>query len=478
MSLRSKLFIGVALFAAPAFAAPPATVTRLDWQRATAQFNNAYAAHAPAADRREALSGMIDSAYAQYFGEQAPKGMQTLLAATESILPDRSEIDRQIDALQVQVLPIVSRRDRPGLLRVRIQPIFQPANTSPLDFKLVIRAAADPKQIVLTQPLHIDFASAESLTLPKPDAEPGKYRVELIDPSGHGHPVGDWFVTPKSLDAQRVNTGRLLTTTRPSDHTQWEAQTIIRSRNLLLSDNIDPNNPSAFLNDPLAYSQAIANETAEVMKGRDPYIGSIGDQWRGVPAGANVIPARLIVPQSVGKAPAPLLIVLPESTQDENDWLDRLPGRPLQKFAEESGAIVLVPRTISMLAARDALATTIASLDADYKLDHSRIWLLGHGVGAAAAVDLANTTPNTVTKLALLAGGEFGGIQSLPPTLQIVGKFDAQFDPQRADAAINYAKSQSLPVEQRVRECGHMLLVNDALPDALHWLGERAPETK
>src|SRR4029450_10035980 len=92
------------------------------------------------------------------------------------------------------------RRDR-SVSAVRLSPLYSFQISEPIDLRLVVRADKPDGKVVFEQPLQIrDDAALPSVSAKQPDAEPGRYRVQLVDKTGQAIDVARWFVVDRSLD--------------------------------------------------------------------------------------------------------------------------------------------------------------------------------------------------------------------------------------------------------------------------------------
>ncbi len=149
----------------------------------------------------------------------------------------------------------------------------------------------------------------------------------------------------------------------------------------------------------------------------------------------------------------------------------------LTREAHQRDAILVLPRTEFFGFYPDALPKLLNQLELFYKIDRTRVYLVGHSLGAQAALGLARKHRDLVRAMVLFAGG-IGiapGVDSkpseLPPTLMIGGELDRVFPAGNLEREIQRAKAKGFNVELRIKQnYGHVLVVNGALHEAVLWL--------
>ena len=114
-------------------------------------------------------------------------------------------------------------------------------------------------------------------------------------------------------------------------------------------------------------------------------------------------------------------------------------------------------------------------LAAELPVDRTRVYLLGHSLGAAAAWNVARQRPDLVAAIACISGA-CGGVPApapprVPPLLSVVGELDPIAQPARVEALVAEARAAGRAVEFRlVPGYGHTLVVGAVLPDVIDWL--------
>lgn len=175
-------------------------------------------------------------------------------------------------------------------------------------------------------------------------------------------------------------------------------------------------------------SELKAAETtlAAAQSGKDPFKGRTGDMERHyVLAGANeVMPYRVYVPTTyTGTAATPLVIALHGLGVNEDSFFDSYAKQPVA-LAEKHGFLMAAPlgyrvdgfygagvgassdaavRRRSALSEQDVLEV-VRLMKARYMVDNSRIYLIGHSMGAIGTWHLGSKYPDMWAALAPFSG--------------------------------------------------------------------------
>ena len=147
--------------------------------------------------------------------------------------------------------------------------------------------------------------------------------------------------------------------------------------------------------------------------GKDPFAGKRGDGRRAYRSAVDdtLQPYRLFIPESYDASkPAPLLVALHGMGGDENSMFDSYGSGLLKREAERVGFIVACPKgrdPASMYrgtAEKDVL-DVMAEVQRTYRIDSSRIYLMGHSMGAYGTWAIAMNQPDLFAALGPISGG-------------------------------------------------------------------------
>jgi predicted esterase len=150
-----------------------------------------------------------------------------------------------------------------------------------------------------------------------------------------------------------------------------------------------------------------------VEKGQDPFAALRGDLRMAYRSEVDqtLQPYRLFVPsQYDGKQARPLVVALHGMGGDENSMFDGYRAGVIKEEAEKRGWLVVCPKgreTASMYrgkAEKDVL-DVMAEVRRMYKIDASRIYIMGHSMGGFGTWSIAMNHPDLFAALGPVAGG-------------------------------------------------------------------------
>jgi pimeloyl-ACP methyl ester carboxylesterase len=278
---------------------------------------------------------------------------------------------------------------------------------------------------------------------------------------------------PRSLSGAPVSAARdeYLARLAAVDSTGPLAQALLstRERAKLLVDVPSPERSAEFLHDPATLSRDLAREVSVLERGRDPYIGLVGDFWR-VYRGANnaLVPMRIVAPPSANvRKPVGVLLVLHGAGGDENMFVDAYGSGIVSKLAAEQRLILVSPRTAVFGVTPAHFDALMALLRNEFRIDSTRVYLIGHSMGAGAAARLVQARPAHFAAVAMLAGGSPITVPGAPPSLYVGAELDGIIPAARVEAA---AKATPGAVYELFRHEGHLLMVGNGVRRAVPWL--------
>lgn len=250
----------------------------------------------------------------------------------------------------------------------------------------------------------------------------------------------------------------------------------LKARCRLISGDIDRNQSASFLCDFPSLLSAVEREVGVAEGGGRPY-SEPGERWRIYRAMGLELPTREVVP--TGDGPFPLVIAFHGAGGDENMFSDGYGDGTLRKLAEERRFVLVCPPTIPFTASPNLLGRLIDEIAAGVPIDRSRVFVLGHSMGAIAASRLAVACEPLVAGAACIAGFADGPRdRSAAPRIVLAAELDPIFSLDRVRAQADAARLRGLPVEfHQIPHEGHTLVVGPVLPQALDWLLARQPRT-
>lgn len=250
------------------------------------------------------------------------------------------------------------------------------------------------------------------------------------------------------------------------------AQAIIdaRARAQLLVDEPSPERSAEFLSDPAAIARDLAREVSVLERGRNPFVGQAGDSWhtfRG--AKGELIPMRILAPASAATsaAPAAVIIAFHGAGGDENMFANAYGQGILATMANDAHAILVTPLSTPFALNPAHFDSLMAVLQATYRVNPERIYVMGHSLGAGIAAQLAQARPKVIAAVACLSGGAAVTVADAPPMLFIGASLDPIIPASRVKG---FAGATPASVYEELPNEGHTLMVANGVRRAVPWL--------
>lgn len=473
VALAAALLLGTSLVARQPRAQPsplpptqPIRLNRADLADVYVRFEKALREHAPKGEEAAEVNRAFDRATIQFFSGTYSDSAKVLCETTdrlifgEAVTPNRAFAS----SLKATVVPAVLRLDQPTPVVIRVEPLYpaQPVGA------ISIRVIAADGRIAFTQ----TATETPAMIAADPKAfVSGTYRVQVC--------VGEealfstrFVVADRSLNAVRDELFGRLEPAPGGSAAIEQAIAACRARIGLLTDSPSPEDSSQFAADPGELRVQVATEIDAILSGHDPYHDRRGDYWRTIAFKGVQIPCRIYAPASLPKTNVPVLIALHGEGGDEAMFMEGYGAGVLKQVAEKRGFLLICPRTEMMIGNAPALDQVIAAAGYCYGVDRSRIYLLGHSLGATAAGGLSVQRPDSIAAACLIAGaGRFSKGKPIPPTLVIAGELDPLMQADQVQASVKHGKDAGLPIELRmIPGRGHTLVVGEQLESAVDWL--------
>lgn len=288
-------------------------------------------------------------------------------------------------------------------------------------------------------------------------------------------PVAEPPANAPDLDELRAQNALRLDAIRRRGVVRSQAIESFQARNRLLSSHPSVTNSAQFLATPSELAERLRHELEALERGEDPYVEHDGDLWRVITRKHETVPLRVYAPPGRDRSKKlPLVIVLHGAGGDENMFMEGYGAGAIKRLADERGFVVASPLTYPLAGDATLLDALIEEMSTCYAIDRDRVYLIGHSLGAGAALGLAQMRSNVIAATCCIAGGGVPRSKDIPPTLLFAAELDALAGPgaaERGAQAAARAKADGVPVEYRImRDWGHTLVVGAALPDAVEWL--------
>lgn len=451
----------------PAQMAPKKLVTpisRADLADVYLRFERALNQHPP--KDATAINKAFDGATLQFFSGTFGDTARTICQLTDGLLYGDAVTSNRAFAssLKVSIVPAVLRLDEPAPPAIRVEPMYAAQAVGAVSIKIV---GADGR-IVLERPV----TEPRALIAADPGAfRVGTYRVQVFA-GDEGLFSTRFVVTDRSLNVVRDELLKKLDSAAKATAELDQAIGACRSRINLLTDLPSADNSAEFLSDPTELRALTTAEVEAILSGKDPYHDRRGDYWRTISLKGAEVPCRMYAPASLPKSGAPVIIAMHGMGGDEAMFMDGYGAGEMKRIAEKRGFLLICPRTEFMTGNPLALEQVIAAAGYCYDIDRSRVYLLGHSLGAMTAGGLSAQRPDKVAAACLIAGtGRFSKGKPVPPTLVISGEFDPLMRADQVRAGVKQGVDAGMPVELRlIPGRGHTLIVGEQLDSAAEWL--------
>jgi predicted esterase len=484
-------------------------VSRADLVPAYRGVDQTYAARLPSAGPvRAAINRAFDRATLRFFSGDLAATVrsiadvrQMLAGTTLDTLARRTPLQRFI----VRVAPFAWRastaatdRARTDSLELMLRPLgIDSAATDSMSIRVEITPvqASSPRGARWSRTLVLPMGSRGPIRLAVAPSElrsltPGRYLARAVraDAVADSSLSEEFAIVASPPDTVRATLAAAVAALAPAPAALEWTRALFLERLALLNGSPTDDQTAVRLADPTQVAAQLRGELAMLTRQRNPYANRAGDLWwqlAGRPATAGApraaLAVRVIASTSVAQSPTPvpLIIALHGAGMDENGFADGYGNGLLLREAAARGMLVAAPATIAVQRTPALLDSLIATLARSYAVDSTRIYLLGHSMGAGAVTQLLQRTGHPFAAAVAIAGGaaitSAGGV----PPVRYVG---AALDPIIPAARVKQSASQSAASGVRaeyveVADVGHTMVVTHVLGESLDWLltHRRAP---
>jgi len=458
------------LVAMPAFAQPD----RYELGRRVHAFEVAWDEKAGDAAAKKRAAPLVNQAVQKFFQLQLPEAGRSLDAARHALASaDPAPADVRW-AESLRILPETRMVDATAAdLSMTVKPFYKPDAEAPKGAKIRLKlGTGKPVEAAL-------------------DTLPATIKVSVKDvpgpPSADFKLTGDVIVDGKVLSTKAVGVSRVenlktrLAAVKeafagvPSPPTTVEQATFG-----LLIKMLDPLANKGVPETDLPASRLLAG-AERMAKVTEPYYipKRGGEFWLAIPTGKNPTVVRIRIPQKLDerKDPVPVVFALHGMGGSENLYFDAYGNGIVPRLATERGWIVVAPRVEGLLGSGPAppVPAILDELAKRYPVDPKRVYLVGHSMGAAHAVQLAQRDPGRYAAVAALGGtGRItkpDAMQNLPVFVGC-GKLDfALAGAQNLHKRLEEAKC---PVTMKeYDDCEHLLVVREAAADVFKFFDHK-----
>ena len=212
---------------------------------------------------------------------------------------------------------------------------------------------------------------------------------------------------------------------------------------------------------------------AEVMLEGKPFFTSAkpGQFWMSVPTGAKKATAtRVFVPRGLDeKKPVPVVVALHGAGGSENLFFEGYGAGHVVTECRTRGWLLVAPRSGLSFGTAPPVPALLEELAKRYPLDRTRVFVVGHSMGAMQTVELVQKYPGKVAAAAALGGGgtvrDATALADLP---LFVGVGDKDGIALAGARGLNKALAAGGAKKVTFKEYAnveHMVIVRAALPD-------------
>lgn len=303
---------------------------------------------------------------------------------------------------------------------------------------------------------------------------PGRYTLEATLEGAQVPLRADVFVLAEPADDIRTRLLGEIAALPPTVDAQSRAAATARAG--LIVERPSETNSAQFIANPAALADDVQREVRALAAGRNPYELRVGDQWRVILGPSGPIPVRIYAPRDVALgARMPVVIALHGAGGDENMFLEGYGAGRLRALADSLSFILVSPATTPFVRDLAGLDSTLAVLEREFVIDRGTVYLIGHSMGGAAAIQLAAGRREMVRAAAIIAGaGVAPENGQMAPTFFLAAETDLVIPAPRVRAAYEQAVRVGAVTEFALaRDWGHTLVVGARLDEVVRWLFSR-----
>jgi dienelactone hydrolase len=476
--------------------AQPSPVTRGDLAPVYRATDQAYAAALPpAGPERAAINRAFDRATLRFFGGDLGSATRAIADVRQMLVGARLDTTARSMPLQrfvvraarfAYVIDSTPRR-RPDSLEFAVRPLAAaPDRTDTIMVRFEIapaqRVASDSWWSTLVR---VPMSGMQPTTIRIPstalrDLKPGRFVPRLVR---DGLPPDtslfeEFAVVAGNLDSlRRAFEADLAALTPPSDSLAW-TRALFSERISLLTSRPGDEETTLRSSTPHELARELRGELVALRAQRTPYRNRAGDHWwrlsTTVDGSLRQLPVRVIAPTRAAQSavPVPLVIALHGAGMDENGFAVGYGNGRLVKEAADRGMLVATPSTVALQRTPALLDTLIATLRRSYRVDPTRIYVIGHSMGAGLLSALVQRSGHPFAAgVAIAGGGAIAKGDGVPPIRFVGAALDPIIPAARVQQAATAAIAAGVKAEYvEVPDVGHTMVVTHVLGETLDWL--------
>lgn len=237
---------------------------------------------------------------------------------------------------------------------------------------------------------------------------------------------------------------------------------------------------------PIARLLAESAELVEAVRESKPFFTPerTGQFWLNVPTGPKrFVPCRLYVPEGLkSDKPVPIVVAMHGAGGSENLFFEGYGDGCVAKACAERGWLMVAPRSgLSFLGGTTMVPELVDQLADRYPIDKSRVYLVGHSMGAAQTLDQVQKKPGYFAAAAALGGGgRIRNPEAFAQTPLLIGVGSDDFALSGATAirdALEKASNQLVTYKQ-YPGIEHTLIVRAAVDDLFSHFESSSPKAQ
>ncbi len=420
-------------------------------------------------DRRATTNRGVDALTMLFFSGKLAAAVEQLDGITADVLglrEDQRAAWLGLAAQRCEVEPLVTLAGATPEVAIAMRSLV-PGRELPQDTSIVI-TGPDGESITHAIAPRLRLHAGEAAIVGRYEISLRSRALELAVPIGHAFVCA----APPETTAAALNARLQALTEAPQLPTRPQDRSAMRSRIGLLTSTPSTSRSAEFLANPAALEVELGREMALLEAGQSPWVGRTGDAWRTISAMSVEVPVRQFVPTGIAaEQRIPLIIALHGAGGDENMFFTGYGNGFLKRLAQTHGCAVVCPSTTLFLSSPVVFDALVDEMAACAPIDRSRIFVIGHSMGAVATGSIASSRGAAIAGIAMMAG--FGGVMSegSPPAYVAAGGLDPIFriDAVRTGVEASRGRGAAMELIELPQE-GHTLLVSAALPAAVDWL--------
>ncbi|MBX7219959.1 MAG: alpha/beta fold hydrolase [Blastocatellia bacterium] len=437
-------------------------VTRAELGRRTQQVERAWLGCSDPTARRKAIP-LMQKAVSGFFGGKLAAVAQTL-DETTGTLNNEARTSEQVwaDSLTFLLTPKLLDPKRPATLQVKqaYQAGFPAA-------KLLLRLSG---QRVLLQAEIGELPLTTTCSVAKLPAGEVPLRIEIV--TGQGHIVRSWptvlslqpdlSATLHKIKANLEHIQKAETAGNPVQSLEFVSLSaqFNRLEQLAQGQTFETDFPAA----AMLQKTLAASTTLKQGKTSPSVLAGPGNLFLEVPASGGTKSVRAWVPTK----PADVLVLaLHGAGGSENMFFAAYGDGLLVKLCQQRGWAVVAPRVGNPL---EDFFTVVEAVRPLVAPKATKIFVVGHSLGAIAALRLVEHNPQAFAGLALISGGAIGELEKLKQVPVLIAAGTEDFSRGGSAKLAEMLKGKGVTTVFKTYEAEHLLVVPEALPDVVNWM--------